>query len=528
VGEVLAGRYELATPLGRGGMGQVWEGTDRQLGRRVAVKLLTNEQIAARSDPSELVRRFAREASLTAGLQHPGVPAVHDAGAYDGGLFLVMELIEGYTLADLVAEQGPLPIGWAAAIAAQVCGVLAIAHERGLVHRDIKPQNLMLTRDGTVKVLDFGVATVLDAAGVPRITRTGEPVGTPAYMAPEQLRGERATPRTDLYALGCVLYELLAGQPVFTATTQHALSYKHLEENPEPLRRGDLPLEVDSLVRHLLTKEPAQRPANAREVYERLLVFVARAAPLGDMNPAGAMPSAMHLYARVLTRLSGATVPPASVTSTDMSMAVGGRAPYQSAAYANGPYSSGPRPAGHHPSGPQPAGHQPLGLHSSGPQPAGRHPSGPYGGNPQAATPPGMPPGGAMPGLRRSAWWRLLHSWWALPSLMLGLFTWLGFLYVGVRHRRRSWFLMGVGYLLLAIGLIALLINIPDENHPLNNVGIAYLMVLWLGGFLHTVWVAVVRLDLRAVGDFGGRAPGVGEPASGYAPGHRFGAYPPA
>ncbi|HEX2312593.1 MAG TPA: serine/threonine-protein kinase [Thermomonospora sp.] len=428
MGEVLAGRYELAAPLGRGGMGQVWEGVDRALGRRVAVKLVTNEQIAARSDPSELVRRFAREASATAGLQHPGVPAVYDAGTYDGGLYLVMELIEGTTFADLIAEQGPLPVGWAAAMAAQVCAVLAVAHERGVVHRDVKPQNLMLTRDGTVKVLDFGVAGMLDASGSPRITRTGEPVGTPAYMAPEQLRGERATPRTDLYALGCVLYELLAGEPVFAGTTPHVLGYKHLEEMPTPVRRSDVPMELDWLVRQLLAKDPAHRPSGAREVYERLLPFAQITAPLADVDPRGGPPTAMHLYARVLVRLAGVPAPP---------------------------------PGAH-------------GL----------------------VVPPVPPSVAGGPG--RTTGWKLLHSLWTLPSLVFGLFTWTGFLYVGIRHRRGAWVLTGLGYLLLSIGLLTVIYNIPDDTHPLNTVGIAYMGLLWVGGFVHTVWVAVLRLDLRA------------------------------
>ncbi|MFD0689445.1 serine/threonine-protein kinase [Actinomadura fibrosa] len=303
--QLLADRYELTVPLGRGGMGQVWEAVDRRLGRRVAVKLLKDRAVATRAGADGLARRFAREASVTAGLQHPGVPAVHDAGTYPDGLFLVMEMIEGATIADVIAEQGPLPVAWAAAVAAQVCSVLAVAHERAVVHRDIKPQNLMLTPEATVKVLDFGVAAVMDAAGVPRITRTGEVVGTPAYMAPEQLRSEPATPRTDLYALGCVLYEMLAGAPVFTATSPHALTFKHLEEPPAPLRRPDLPPELARLVGRLLAKDASLRPGGAREVYELLLGLVEPSHPLGDARPASSVPGGMHLYTQVVTRLAG-------------------------------------------------------------------------------------------------------------------------------------------------------------------------------------------------------------------------------
>ena len=229
------------------------------------------------------VRRFTREAAVTAGLVHPSVPAIFDAGTYDGGLYLVMELVDGCTIGDLAAEQGPLPVGWAAGIAGQVAAVLAIAHEREVLHRDIKPQNVMLTRDGTVKVLDFGVAAVISQ----RITSTGVTVGTPGFIAPEQLHNLPATPQTDLYALGCLLYEMLAGEPVFTATSPAGLIRMHLEQAPPPLRRRDVPPQLESLLWQLLGKDPAARPPGARQVYDRLLPFVAPAGPLGDIDPGG-------------------------------------------------------------------------------------------------------------------------------------------------------------------------------------------------------------------------------------------------
>ena len=189
------------------------------------------------------------------------MPAIFDAGTYDGGLYLVMELVEGCTIGDLLAEQGPLPVAWAAAIAGQVAAVLAIAHQRQILHRDIKPQNVMLTRDGTVKVLDFGVAGIISQ----RITSTGVTVGTPGYIAPEQLHNLPATPRTDLYALGCLLYEMLAGEPVFTATSPAGLMRMHLDQAPPPLRRRDVPRPLESLLWQLLDKDPAShRPMPAR------------------------------------------------------------------------------------------------------------------------------------------------------------------------------------------------------------------------------------------------------------------------
>src|SRR5580692_9286653 len=186
---VLADRYALVSPLGRGGMGQVWEGRDTPLDRRVAVKVLTAGAFTASPDFAPDARRFTREAAVTAGLAHPSVPAIFDAGTYDDGLYLVMELVDGCTIGDLLAEQGPLPPPWAAVIAGQVAAVLAIAHQRGILHRDIKPPNVMLTRDGTAKLLDFGVAGIVSQ----RITSTGVTVGTPGYIAPEQLHGLPAT-----------------------------------------------------------------------------------------------------------------------------------------------------------------------------------------------------------------------------------------------------------------------------------------------------------------------------------------------
>lgn len=302
----IAGRYALVSPLGRGGMGQVWEATDTRLDRKVAVKLLTTDALAASSDPglepSPDVRRFTREAAVTAGLTHPSVPAIFDAGSYDGGLYLVMELVDGCTIGDLVAEQGPLPVAWAAGIAGQIAAVLVIAHQRGTIHRDIKPQNVMLTADGTAKVLDFGVAGIVSQ----RITSTGATVGTQGYIAPEQLHNLPATPQTDLYALGCLLYEMLAGEPVFTATSPAGLIRMHLDQAPPPLRRLDVPPQLESVVRQLLEKDPARRPAGARQAYDLLLPFVSPPGPLGDIVPESESRTGLQLYARLLARLCAA------------------------------------------------------------------------------------------------------------------------------------------------------------------------------------------------------------------------------
>ena len=206
-----------------------------------------------------------------------------------------MELVDGYTISDLIAEQGPLPVPWVAGIGAQVAAVLAMAHERGIILRDIKPHNVMLTGDGTAKVLDFGVAGILNQ----RITGPGVAVGTLAKMAPEQLRSLPATPRTDLYSVGCLLYGMLSGEPVFVATSPAGLIRMHLEQAPMQLHRGDLHPWLQVLVWQLLEKDPARRPADALETYDRLLPYAEPPGPLGAIEPAGSR-SGMLLHSRLL------------------------------------------------------------------------------------------------------------------------------------------------------------------------------------------------------------------------------------
>ncbi|QGK68926.1 protein kinase [Allosaccharopolyspora coralli] len=272
---VIAGRYELTSPIGRGAMGEVWAAYDTRLDRPIAVKLLPATKIADTENPETIRQRFVRESRLTARVEHVGVPAVHDAGSDGDDLFLVMQLIDGIDLADLVAERGALAEGWAAAIGAQIAGVLAAAHDASLVHRDLKPSNVMVDSHGTVKVLDFGIAAAL-GANVTRLTATHETLGTPAYMAPEQAMSGTATPRSDLYSLGCVLHEMLCGEQVFTAKLPLALLHKHLDEPPAPLRQCGVSVseEVEELVLDLLAKDPESRPENAHEVYRRLIPFL--------------------------------------------------------------------------------------------------------------------------------------------------------------------------------------------------------------------------------------------------------------
>ncbi|MET0134846.1 MAG: serine/threonine-protein kinase [Kibdelosporangium sp.] len=276
---IVGGRYELLRPVGRGGMGEVWQGRDTRLDRDVAVKLLRPSVLPAHADVEALAVRFAREARLTAKLENPGVPAVYDTGTDNDDLYLVMQLIGGADLAEFQAENEPVPVGWVAAIGAQIAAVLGAAHAAGLIHRDLKPRNVMITHSGEVKVLDFGIAVLRDA-DVTRITRSAESVGTPAYMAPEQAMHGTASPSSDLYSLGCVLYELLTGRHVFEGGTPLATMHRHYTETPAPvlqLRPDTQPVLAD-LVTRLLAKRQDQRPANAAEVYDVLLTLLPKPA----------------------------------------------------------------------------------------------------------------------------------------------------------------------------------------------------------------------------------------------------------
>lgn len=270
-GRVIAGRYELATLIGQGGMGQVWTAYDQRLDRRVAVKLLRPDRMAAATQADDMRRRFVRECRVTAQVDHPGLVTVHDAGSDNDDLYLVMQYVEGADLADHLAEHDPYPWQWVVSVAAQLCAVLSAVHAVPIVHRDLKPRNVMVKPDGTVTVLDLGVASVLDT-DTTRLTHTGTPIGTPAYMAPEQAMGGAVGPYTDLYALGVLVHELLTGDVPFAGTTALGILHRHLHEPPLPVRQGrpEVPEALEALVLHLLAKDPQHRPGSAQEVYERL------------------------------------------------------------------------------------------------------------------------------------------------------------------------------------------------------------------------------------------------------------------
>jgi eukaryotic-like serine/threonine-protein kinase len=299
---LIADRYELDDlPLGQGGMAAVHGGHDRHLDRRVAVKFL---HLPGGQD-DELERRFVREARILARLEHAGAPVLYDFGMFERRLYQVMQFIDGVTVADLVGEHGPVPVPWAATIAAQASAVLSAAHSLSICHRDLKPTNLMLCPDGSVKVLDFGLA-VLRESDVLQFTRAGQIVGTPAYMAPEQIRSGIAEPRSDLYALGCVLHEMLTGRQLFTGPTAYVVFDKQVKERPPSV--SGAPAELDSLILQLLEKEPEKRPADAAELYDRLQPFVVDLPMLPGFLTPPSIPSPGRMYARMAGR---APSPPA-------------------------------------------------------------------------------------------------------------------------------------------------------------------------------------------------------------------------
>src|SRR5919108_1811467 len=261
VQELAGGRYRVEDVLGRGGMASVYRARDEELGRPVAVKVLA-EHLA---DTPGFRDRFLREARLAAKLSHPNIVQVFDVGEDEGRPFIVMECVEGSTLADELKQRGPLDPAEVVDLALQVCGGLEHAHAAGLVHRDIKPQNLLLRPDGTVKIADFGIAR---AAQATRLTQIGSILGTAAYLAPEQALGEEVTASADIYSLGCVLYELLAGRTPYVFETLPELVVKQREEPITPISelRPDVPPEVEAAVMHCLARGPDYRPASAAEL----------------------------------------------------------------------------------------------------------------------------------------------------------------------------------------------------------------------------------------------------------------------
>jgi beta-lactam-binding protein with PASTA domain/predicted Ser/Thr protein kinase len=253
-------RYVIKRKLGSGGMADVYLAEDQELGRRVALKLLDDRH----ASDEQFVERFRREAQSAAGLNHPSIVSIFDRGYAEGTYYIAMEFLDGRTLKELLVKNGPTPIPIALDYARQILGALAFAHRNGIVHRDIKPHNIVVGGDGRLKVTDFGIAR----SGASQMTEAGSIVGTAQYLSPEQARGAPVDPRSDLYSLGIVLYEMLTGKVPFTGDTPVEIAMKHLSQVPEPPSklRKDVPHDLDAVVMRALAKDPEQRYSSAEEM----------------------------------------------------------------------------------------------------------------------------------------------------------------------------------------------------------------------------------------------------------------------
>jgi eukaryotic-like serine/threonine-protein kinase len=279
-------RFRLERRLGRGGMAAVYLAYDEDLDRQVAVKILQNL-----AGDGEIRDRFVREARLAAGLAHPNVVSVFDTGEHDGVPYIVMEYVEGASLAEVLARRGRLPPDEVVPLGLQACAGLQHAHDHGLIHRDVKPHNLLVRADGTLKVTDFGIAVSTEAT---RITTEGTILGTAAYLAPEQVAGEELAGTVDVYGLGAVLYEALTGRPPLRVSSLAELG-SVVTRDPEPVRRSapDVPPALESAVMHALERRPEARPASPADLADELDPAVADA-PTVRIARTRAYPRARH------------------------------------------------------------------------------------------------------------------------------------------------------------------------------------------------------------------------------------------
>ena len=269
--QTYGGRYAVIERVGVGGMAEVYRARDELLGRDVAVKVLSERL----STDSSFVERFRREAQAAANLNHPNIVSLYDYGSDGATNFIVMEYIDGRSLAELIAQEAPLLPERAAEIAADVAKALERAHGAGLVHRDIKPNNIMMTSTGQTKVTDFGIVRALGGETEQQMTQTGMVIGTAAYLSPEQAQGSPVDARSDVYSLGCVLYEMLTGRPPFTGDTPLAVAYKHVRETPDApsSMNPDVSEDLDAITMKALAKNPDNRYSSAAEMREDLERF---------------------------------------------------------------------------------------------------------------------------------------------------------------------------------------------------------------------------------------------------------------
>ncbi len=268
---VYSDRYQLSHRIGRGGMAEVHLAQDLLLARPVAIKVLSPEFAA---DPS-FVARFRREAQAAANLTHPNVVGVYDWGQEDSTYFIVMEYVDGRSVAELLRQDGPLPAERAAATAYDVAAALGFAHRNGVVHRDVKPGNVLLSKTGQVKVADFGIARAIASGADENLTQTGSVMGTATYFSPEQAQGRAVDPRSDLYSLGVVMYEMVAGEPPFAGDNPISVAYRHVQEQPVPLRERAPAVAAgyEAITLKLLAKSPGNRYPNAESLQADLERF---------------------------------------------------------------------------------------------------------------------------------------------------------------------------------------------------------------------------------------------------------------
>src|SRR4249919_4362238 len=312
-GTLFAERYRLERKLGSGGMADVWLAEDQELGRKVAVKIL-HERYA---NDAQFVERFRREATHAASLSHPNIVSIFDRGEASGSYYIVMEYVEGRTLKELIVTRGSCPVPVAITYVRQVLAGLRFAHRAGIVHRDVKPHNVIVDSEGHVKVMDFGIAR----AGTSQMTEVGSIIGTAQYLSPEQARGAPVDQSSDLYSVGIVLYELLTGQVPFTGDTPLEIAMKHLSTIPRPPSelREDVPHDLDLVVLRALAKEPTDRYQTAEEM-DADLKRVLEGLPVGEetANAATAVLSGAGVIAAAPTSViarqeeTDTTAPPGS------------------------------------------------------------------------------------------------------------------------------------------------------------------------------------------------------------------------